>query len=134
MYFCIMNDNFVNIKTAQKYTKIEVSNQKNIDKFVREVSDADIYSKLEPNLNTDPNYNYEILAKHLQLAKSKHIPPKKTKKFNKRKHFIEKWMTQELLAQVVKVNSLYVNGKQLQSPMFFMTLLNRDLKVVKKIY
>ena len=43
-------------------------------------------------------------------------------------------MTQELLAQVVKVNSLYVNGKQLQSPMFFMTLLNRDLKVVKKIY
>ena len=134
MYFCIMNDNFVNIKTAQKYTKIEVSNQKNIDKFVKEVSDADIYSKLEPNLNTDPNYNYEILAKHLQLAKSKHIPQKNPKKFNKRKHFIEKWMTQELLAQVVKVNSLYVKGKQLQSPMFFMTLLNRDLKVVKKIY
>ena len=78
MYFCIMNDNFVNIKTAQKYTKIEVSNQKNIDKFVKEVSDADIYSKLEPNINTDPNYNYEILAKHLQLAKSKHIPQKKT--------------------------------------------------------
>ena len=101
MYFCIMNDIFLNIKTAQKYIKIEVSNQNNIDKFVREVSDADIYSKLEPNLNTDPNHNYEILAKHLQLAKSKHIP-QKTKKFNKRKHFKEKWMTQELLAQVVK--------------------------------
>ena len=41
MYFCIMNDNFVNIKTAQKYSKIEVSNQNNIDKFVKEVSDAD---------------------------------------------------------------------------------------------
>ena len=41
MYFCIMNDNFVNIKTAQKYIKIEVSNQNNIDKFVKEVSDAD---------------------------------------------------------------------------------------------
>ena len=76
MYFCTMNDNFVNIKTAQKYIKIEVSNQNNNDKFVKEVSDADIYSKLEPNLNTDPNHNYEILAKHLQLAKSKHIPPK----------------------------------------------------------
>ena len=46
MYFCIMNDNFVNIKTAQKYIKIEVSNQKNIDKFVKEVSGADIYSKI----------------------------------------------------------------------------------------
>ena len=105
-----MNDIFLNIKTAQKYIKIEVSNQNNIDKFVREVSDADIYSKLEPNLNTDPNHNYEILAKHLQLAKSKHIP-QKTKKFNKRKHFKEKWMTQELLAQVVKKNSLYVKWK-----------------------
>ena len=76
MYFCIMNDNFVNIKTAQKYIKIEVSNQNNIDKFVKEVSDADIYSKLKPNLNTDPNHNYQILSKHLQLAKSKHIPQK----------------------------------------------------------
>ena len=77
MYFCIMNNNFLNIKTAQKYIKIEVSNQNNIDKFVRKVSDAGIYSNLEPNLNTDPNHNYEILAKHLQLAKSKHIPQKK---------------------------------------------------------
>ena len=105
MYFCIMNDNFVNIKTAQKYIKIEVSNQNNIDKFVKEVSDEDIYSKLELNLNTDPNHNYEILAKHLQLAKSKHIP-QKTKKINKRKPSKYKWMTQELLAQVVKKNSL----------------------------
>ena len=47
-----------------------------------------MYSKLEPNLNTDPNHNYEILAKHLQLAKSKHIP-QETKNFNKRKHFKE---------------------------------------------
>ena len=128
-----MNDNFVNIKTAQKYIKIEFSNQNNIDKFVKEVSDADIYSKLEPNLNTDPIHNYEILAKHLQLAESKHIP-QKTKKFNKRKHFKEKWMTHELLAQVVKKIHYMLNGKQLQSPMFLMTLLNRDLKVVKKIY
>ena len=34
---------------------LEVSNQNNMDKFVKEVSDADIYSKLEPNLNIDPN-------------------------------------------------------------------------------
>ena len=56
MYFCIMNDNFVNAKAAQKYIKIEVSNQNSIDKFIKEVSDADIHSKLEPNLNTDTRY------------------------------------------------------------------------------
>ena len=61
MNFCIINDNFVNIKTAQKYIKIEISNQNNIDKFVKEVSDADNYSKLEPNQYTDPNHNYGML-------------------------------------------------------------------------
>ena len=110
MYFCIMNDIFFNIKTAQKYIKIEVSNQNNIDKFVREVSDADIYSKLEPNLNTDPNHNYEILAKHLQLAKSKHIP-QKTKKFNKRKTFQRKMDDTRITSTSCEKNSLYVEWK-----------------------
>ena len=77
MYFCNMNDNFVKAKTAQNYIKIKVSNENSIGKFIKEVSDADIHSKLEPNLNTDPNHNYEILAKHLQFAKNKHIPQKK---------------------------------------------------------
>ena len=69
MFFCIMNDNFVNAKAAQNYIKIGVSNENSIDKFIKEVSDEDIHSKLEPNLNTVPNHNCEILAKHLQLAK-----------------------------------------------------------------
>ena len=69
MFFYIMNDNFVNAKAAQKYIKTGVSKENSTDKFIKEVSDADIHSKLEPNLNTDPNHNYEILAKHLQLAK-----------------------------------------------------------------
>ena len=133
MYFCIMNDNFFNIKAAQKYIKIDVSNQNNIDKFVREVSDADIYSKLEPNLNTDPNHNYEILAKHLQLAKSKHIP-QKTKKFNKRKHFKEKWMTQELLAQVVKKNSLYVKWETTPVTHVSYDTVKQRFKSRKKMY
>ena len=33
MYFCIMNDNFVNGKAAQKYIKIEVTNANSIDKL-----------------------------------------------------------------------------------------------------
>ena len=44
-----------------------------------------IYNKLLKNLNTNPNYNYEIVLKHLLNAKLKHIP-KKVKKFNKRRH------------------------------------------------
>ena len=71
----------MNLKIAQKYIKVEVSNENtcSIDRFIKEVFEADIHSKLEPNLNTYPNHNFEILAKHLQLAINKHIPQKNKK-------------------------------------------------------
>ena len=81
-----------------------------MDKFKNEVANADLYNKLDLDINTDPNYNYEILSKHLQAAKSKHIP-KKIKKFNKRKHKKENWMTNELLIKIVEKNKLYVKWK-----------------------
>ena len=87
VYFCTMNENFDRSKNAQKYVELEVEfcNQENMDKFKNEIANADLYNKLDLDINTDPNYNYEIFSKHLQAAKSKHIP-KKFKKFNKRKH------------------------------------------------
>ena len=110
MYFCTMNENFDRSKNAQKYVEVEFCNQENMDKFKNEVANADLYNKLDLDINTDPNYNYEIFSKHLQAAKSKHIP-KKIKKFNKRKHKKEKWMTNELLIKVVEKNKLYVKWK-----------------------
>ena len=110
MYFCTMNENFDRSKNAQKYVEVEFCNQENMDKFKNEVANADLYNKLDLNINTDPNYNYEIFSKHLQAAKSKHIP-KKIKKFNKRKHKKEKWMTNELLIKIVEKNNLYVKWK-----------------------
>ena len=80
---------------------------------MKEVSNADIHSKLEPNLNADPSHNYEILVKHLQLAKNKHIPQKKNIYINIDilKHVKEKYMTQKLLAKLSKQNSWYVKWK-----------------------
>ena len=51
-----------------------------------------------------------MLSQILEIAKNKHIP-KKIKKFNKRKHGKEGWMTNELLTKVVKKNKLYVIWK-----------------------
>ena len=110
MYFCTMNENFDRSKNAQKYVEVEFCNQENMDKFKNEFANADLYNKLDLDINTDPNYNYEIFSKHLQAAKSKHIP-KKIKKFNKRKHKKEKWMTNELWIKVVEKNKLYVKWK-----------------------
>ena len=110
MYFCTMNENFDRSKNAQKYVEVEFCNQENMDKFKNEVANADLYNKLDLDINTDPNYNYEIFSKHLQAAKSKHVP-KKIKKFNKRKHKKEKWMTNKLLIKIVEKNKLYVKWK-----------------------
>ena len=67
-------------------------------------------NELDKNPNKDPNYNYEILSTLLQNAKSKHIP-KRISKFNKRRHKKQKWMTDELLAQIVTKNEMYVDWK-----------------------
>ena len=76
MYFCTMNENFDRSKNAQKYIEVEFCNQENMDKFKNKVANADLYNKLDLDINTNPNYNYEIFSKHLQAAKSKHIPKK----------------------------------------------------------
>ena len=81
-----------------------------MDKIKNIIAYADLYNKLDLDINTDPNYNYEIFLKHLLAAKSKHIL-KKIKKFNKRNHKKEKLMTNELLIKIVEKNKLYVKWK-----------------------
>ena len=61
-------------------------------------------------MSADPNSNFNILSKILNTAKTRHIP-KSVKKFNKRKHTKEKWMTNDLLNLVVKKNERYVEWK-----------------------
>ena len=48
-----------------------------MDRFKNKIANADLYIKLDLVINAVPNYNYEIYLKHLQVAKSKHIPKKK---------------------------------------------------------
>ena len=110
MYFCVMNENYIKPTTNQKYIVVEVLNEENIERFRKEIADLEIHNKLDETLDRDPNYNYEIVSTLLQNAKSKHIP-KRVKKFNKRRHKKERWMTDELLAQVLKKDNMYVDWK-----------------------
>ena len=110
MYFCMINSNFGYSDQAKKLIEVEVCDHESIQRFITEISNDNIYNKLQKNLNTNPNYNYEILLKHLLNAKLKHIP-KKVKKFNKRRHFKEKWMTNEILQEIVAKNKMYVTWK-----------------------
>ena len=62
MYFSIMYENVTTTKSIQKYIEIEVCSQENMDRFKTEVANTDLYNKLYQDLNTDPNYNYDILS------------------------------------------------------------------------
>ena len=82
MYFSIMNENVTTSNSIQKYIEIEVCSQEIMDRFKIEVANTDLYNKLNQDLNTDPNYNYDILSAELQAAKNLHILRKITK-FNR---------------------------------------------------
>ena len=110
MYFCILVKNYAKAENSQRYVEVEVCNEHSIDQFRNEIANADIYNKLDPSPNGNPHVNYKILAEHLQYAKSKHIP-NTIRRFNKLKHKKEKWMTNELLTQVVRKNEMYVEWK-----------------------
>ena len=81
-------------------------NPKSINNFKSALSKSDVYEKLDKSLDANPDSNYDILATVIAEAKVKHIP-KNTKKFNKKKHFHQKWMTDELLQLVICKNALY---------------------------
>ena len=109
MYFCILGENYTKAENYHRYVEVEVCNEHSIDQFRNEIANADLgfNNKLDSSLNGNPNVNYKILAEQLQYAKSKHIP-KTIRRFNKLKHKREKWMTNELLMQIVGKNQMYV--------------------------
>ena len=131
MYFSIMNENVTTSKSVQKYIEIEVCSQENMDRLIIEVANTDLYNKLNQNLNTDPNYNYDILSAELQAAKNLHIP-RKIRKFNRRKHNKEKWMTNDLLLQIVKKNKKYVDWKPTPITHDNYEQINQNFKIYEK--
>ena len=107
----MINSNFGYPDQAKKLIEVEICHHESIQRFITEISNDNIYNKLQKNLNTNPNYNYETLLKHLLNAKLKHIP-KKVKKFNKRRRLKEKLMTNEILLEIVAKNQCMSHGKQ----------------------
>ena len=73
MYFCIMNENYLNPAVALKYVEIEVFNEKEIESFKTEIATLRIHNKLYKILNRDPNHNCKHFSTLPQAAKSKYI-------------------------------------------------------------
>ena len=108
--FCILEAKSTYIANKTKFVEVETINSTTMENFRKSVDNAHILTKLNTDPNADPNANYNVLSNILAESKCKHIP-KKVRKFNKRKHKKEKWMTDKLLMLVNKKNDLYRDWK-----------------------
>ena len=79
--------------------------------FLRELEDINIYDKLEQLNDSNPQDNYDRFITLINDAKEKHLP-KKTVKFNKRKHKKSKWMTYGILKSINTKDKLYKKNRK----------------------
>ena len=56
------------IEKVNKFIDIEKRDEHSMSKFVNELISLDIYEKLDKQLNSDPNNNFEVLSEILKYA------------------------------------------------------------------
>ena len=108
-----------------KFIQVNVQNKEAMLKVKNELHSSDIYTKLDTNPNTDPNYNYNIIIDEINQAKNKYITSKLVK-FNKYKHKKSTLITQGLLTSIRYRDKLYKQIKLTnpESSKYAMLLVN----------
>ena len=76
MQFCLLPEDRSDKKDNIKTIEVEIINEATLLKLKNDVIEADTYNKLSKDINSNPNTNYDILAKALADSKEKHIPKK----------------------------------------------------------
>ena len=79
-----------------EYVYIKENSKGAVNNFKTNLAEQNIYDKLTPETNGDPNVNYNTMHDILTESMKKHFPIK-TVKFNKRKHKRTKWITRVAL-------------------------------------
>ena len=72
--------------------KKRLNSNKAIEDMLTDMSECDISKKLNNDLSSDPNSNYDIIHDHIVQMKDTHLPYK-FEKFQKHKHKNNKWIS-----------------------------------------
>ena len=115
-----------------KFVTLRVNDLESKQKLVNELIEIDIYSKMDKNLCTNPNYNYKILEEELQKCKEKHMPIK-TVKYNKHKHKKNAWITFGIIKSIKSRDKLYVKLKSTPKDDPYYESYNTNLKTYNRI-
>jgi len=102
-------------------------------KVKNELHSSDIYTKLDTNPNTDPNYNYNIIIDEINQAKNKYMTSKFVI-FNKYKHKTSAWITQGLLTSIRYRDKLYKQIKLINPESSEYAILLVILKTCNSIF
>ena len=84
-----------------KYIQIETKNELSLGKFIDELQQSDIINHLSQDTSS-----YDKFIEIVLSAKAKHLPTKK-KKYNRRKHRIQKWVTKGIIKSINTKDKMY---------------------------
>ena len=141
--FSIINlDN--NIKSKTKYIKIHKNGQQEVLAFQNEVRTQIEKMKFNTSLLHDPNVNYEKLEKIITNAKKKCFPVKVVK-FNKYRHKLSPWITDNILNEIKFRDKLYIKWKKCpensqnyneyeSSYKSYCSILQKNIRLAKRIF
>ena len=89
-----------------QYIEIETKSENLQKRFIEHLKNINIMNKLNMDINSDINDNYEVFCKLLQSSKSQHMPIKSVK-FRKYKHKKNKWISKGIIKSIEVKDKLY---------------------------
>ena len=108
-----------------RLVKKRLNSSKAVQDMLTDMTECDIRSKMNNDLSSDPNLNYDILHDHLTIMKDKHWPYK-FKKFNKHKHKNNKWISFGIIRSIKTRDMMYLKFKRCnQQSVEYNTLKNK---------
>ena len=103
--YILVVPNLSNTIKVPKYTNI-LWDANSTPNFKADISKANVFAKLNPDISANPNENYDILEKIIVHNINKHFPRRQVK-FNKYKHKKNTWITKGILHSIKFRDNLY---------------------------
>ena len=113
--------------------------------LINELQQMNIYNSQDANPQSNPNDNYEIFERLLIQARDKHLPIKNVK-YCKKKHKLNKWMSNEILKFINTKDILYtimVQASAMNHDVYdtlktnfntYKNILRQNIRETKKLY
>ena len=118
-------------ENPNKYVTIEKTDPRPLNGFIEEVKELNIYDQLAQRIDSDPQANYDVFSQLINYAKEKHIP-RKTVKYNKRKHKKCKWITMAIINSINTKDKLYKKLLRTDANNLLYNRLKCDFKIYQK--